>query len=94
MTLHDITTQLHNMTKGHINGECFSRQALESNLHRWMRGCENNAIQNSYILEVELADGKWLCEVHKFAESSDGYDYYIPDTREQEARIWDKLTKR
>lgn len=94
MTLHEISTQLHHMTNGHINGEHFSRQALESNLHRWMRSCETNAIQNTHVIEVSLPDGTWLCEVHRFADVADGYDYYIPDTREQEARIWEMLSRK
>lgn len=93
MTLHDIATQLHKSTNGRVNGENFTRQALESNLRRWMRNCENNKIRNSVVVEVAMPDGGWLCEIHKFADTADGYDYYIPDTREQEQRIWNALTK-
>lgn len=94
MTLHEISTQLHSLTLGgFVNGEKFTRHELESNLRRWMRDCEHKKIRNSHVVEICLMDGRWLCEIHKFADSPDGYDYYIPDTREQEQRIWDALTK-
>ena len=42
----------------------------------------------SLIGEVTLADGNWLFALGRYA---DEYDYWIPDTREQEQRLYDAL---
>lgn len=93
MTLHDISTQLHNLTGGHINGERFSKQELEGAIRRWMRNPEGLKIPNRFVIEVELKDGRWLATIDRFADSPDGYDYYIPDTREQEDLLRKALTE-
>ena len=41
-------------------------------------------------LETQL-DGWWYFTVTKYADRADGFDYYIPDTREQESAIKNKL---
>jgi len=33
---------------------------------------------------ITLADGNWYFYVSRYADTPDGYDYMIPDTREQE----------
>ncbi len=93
MTLHDIASQLHNLSvDGFFNGEQFTRTELEHAIRAWMRGCETNKIKNTFVLEIALRDGRWLMTITKFANTPDGYDYYIPDTREQERRLLEQLT--
>ena len=93
MTLHEIATQLHNITfGGHVNGEKFTRHQLEENLQRWMRNPEAIKIPNRLVIEVCLADGRWLATVDRFADGPDGYDYWIPDNRTQEAALAARLT--
>lgn len=92
MTLHEIATQLHNLTfGGHVNGEKFTKTELEQNLKRWLRNAGHNKIPGKVVIEVCLADGRWLATVERFDNTADGYDYWIPDTREQENRIRDLL---
>lgn len=83
MTLHDVATQIHSMTGGHVNGEKYSLAQLEKNIATWCRNAEGH-----YIGIVSLPDGDWLYELTK---GDYGYDYSIPDTREQENRLYDVL---
>lgn len=93
MTVHEIAQQLHKLTfGGHINGEKFSKTELEHALRIWLRDADHNKIPGKVVIEVCLADGRWLATVEKFGKSADEYDYWIPDTRDQEKRIWDRLT--
>ena len=92
MTLHDVSTQLYNLTLGgFVNGEKFTKQQLEANLRRWMREPERLKIKNRLVIEICLQDGRWLATVDRFDDTPDGYDYYIPDTREQEQKLKDLL---
>ena len=91
MTIREIASQLHYLTSGHINGTKFSKRELEQALTKWMQNPEGNAIPNTYVLELTLPDGNWYSSVSRFADCRDGYDYYIPDTREDEAILLSKL---
>lgn len=89
MTLHDIATQVHQLTLGgFVNGEKYTRRELERTLGIWLDRAEHNAIPNTVVFELCLQDGRWLCTASKVGNM---YDYYIPDTREDERRIWDRL---
>ena len=93
MTLHEITKQLFSLsTDNHFNGEHFTRHVFKRYIINMMRTSETLKIRNTIVMEISLADGSWLFTVNKFADTPDGYDYFIPDTREQEARIWRQLT--
>lgn len=94
MTLHEISNQIYDLTiDGFVNGERFTRRELEQAIRRWMRNPERNKIPNTCVIEVCLMDGRWLATIDRFADRPDGYDYTIPDNREQEARIYQKLTE-
>ena len=93
MTLHDVSSQLYNITlDGFINGEQFTKHQFESALVKWMQTAEHNKIKNTHVLEISLPDGRWFCEVIKYADRPDGYDYFIPENREQEQKLLDRLT--
>lgn len=87
MTLHEVTDQIFSLSLGHIiNSEKFSKQRLEKQIVMLTRPETGS---NWYIFEICLPDGKWMAEVTQFRAGE--FDYYIPDTREQEAFLWDKL---
>lgn len=87
MTLHEVTSYLFNTSLGHfINGEKFTRNELQTYIKRMTRP----EVHKTMIIEVCLPDGRWLAEVTQFAPEE--YDWYIPETREQEQRLWDRLT--
>ena len=86
MTLQTISNQLFNLSLGgHFNGEKFSRQELTSYISAMFR------TGSKLIMEICLPDGRWFLKITKYADRSDGYDYYIPDTREQEALLKEEL---
>lgn len=90
MTIREVATQMHNLSGGKLNGEQFSKRELEEYISNMFR--TGLKLDNTLVMEIALPDGNWLCTVDRFAYAADGFDYYIPDTREQEARIWKRLT--
>ena len=86
MSIKEITTQLYDLSiAGYFNREKFTKARLETYINTMLR------TGDSLIMEVALPDGWWLCEVQKV--NGAGYDYYIPDTREQETALKRKLTQ-
>lgn len=54
----------------------------------------NNEKRNSIIMEIELPDGWWFFMIEKLQRGM--WDYYIPDTREENSRfceVWEKFYK-
>ena len=95
MTIHDVASQLINLSVGgYINGEKFSKDRLENQLRCLFRNEEHNAIAHTVVMEVALRDGRWLFSVTHYNNKPDGFDYMIPDTREQEDELFARLTKR
>lgn len=81
MTLHDTASQIIKLAVGgYINGEKFS----ESRLQTWL-GKMLSEPNSKAVFEIALPDGRWFAEAIR--DERFGYDYYIPDTREDEARI-------
>ena len=81
MTINEIAGQLHKMSKGHVFGRRYTKRELESKLRLTM------ARRNEYTGIITLADGEWLFSLSKFGDKADQFDYYIPDTREQETEL-------
>ena len=91
MTIREITTQLYDLAVGHtLNGKTWTKQELEHYIRTMFTG--SLKLDNAVAMEISLPDGKWLMTIDRFSDANDGFDYYIPDTREQEKRIWDALT--
>ena len=84
MTLKEASQQLFSLTGGRVNGETFTRSQLESNIASWTRDMSRNTIKNHYVITVSLPDGEWYAALTK---TTDGYDYFIPETREQEKAL-------
>lgn len=83
MTLREVAKQVAGLAvKGYINGEKFTEDRLYNQFKAMLR------TGNDYIFEISLPDGRWMAEVYRL---SSGYDYYIPDTRDQETGLYAKL---
>ena len=83
MTIPEIATQLHKLSvNGYFNHEKFTRLDL---LH-YIRDAFQWRIQQLQM-EILLPDGWWHFVITRFSDKPDGYDYAIPDTREQEAEL-------
>lgn len=89
MTLHYVASQLHSLSvAGYFNREKFTVARLEKLLSDLFR------TGDSVTLEIALPDGWWYFTVSRYAPTRDGFDYFIPDTREQSDRLLDALLKR
>lgn len=90
MTVREVATQLCEIsTDGKFNGEKFTRRELADYIHNMFRG--ELKLGNRFVMSMVLKDGEWLFAVDRFADRADGYDYWIPDTREQEQELWEAL---
>ncbi len=81
MTIYELVHQLHDLSvAGYFNGEKFTKKRLTTYIQSMFR-----AGGNSLVMQIALPDGRWFFKITEFAPGE--YDYYIPDTREQEQRI-------
>lgn len=86
MTLHEVTNQIYNLSvHGCINGEKFTEQRFYKLVKSIM------SANNIYIFQIALQDGLWYASINKYANRSDGYDYFIPNNREQEKILIDPI---
>lgn len=92
MTIRELATQLHTLTNGHINGEAFTKTELIRVISMWTRDMSHNKITNSHVIEVELPDGNWLATIDHYGTAPDTFGYHIPESREEEQRLWKRLT--
>lgn len=89
MTIHEITNQLYDMSvAGYFNGEKFTKEQLGSYIRNFTRECTMK-VGESHYMEIALPDGWWLMKISKFGKGE--FEYYIPDTREQELKLKQKL---
>ena len=92
MTLNQVSDSLFDLSVfGYFNGEKFTRAQLRNYLKRAFRP---ETQTSSWVLEIALPDGRWFCQISHYSPASDGFDYYIPETRAQEQVLWDRFTKR
>lgn len=85
MTLHEVAKQLVHLTGGQVNGSTFTVDTLTKHLRDlftmpWVEG-------NRILINLTLPDGNWYCMVSRWGSYRVGWDYDIPDTREQETRM-------
>lgn len=89
MTIREVSSQLHNLSvAGYFNGEKFTKRELERFIAHWFRPGVDLKAGNRLVMETVLHDGqRWFFTVDRWGDGPDGFDYTIPDNREQEARI-------
>lgn len=88
MTIYELTNQLHSLSvAGYFNGEKRTEKWLRTYIQAMFRSGVN-----SLVMEIALPDGRWLFEVDRWREGGhDQYGYTIPETRDQENRLYEKL---
>ena len=88
MTKAELVSQLMDLSvAGYFNGEKFSKERLNTYISKMCR----NAGDKLYM-EISLPDGRWLFKITRYADGD--WDYYIPETREQEAKLTAELLGR
>ena len=68
---------------GFVNREKFTYKRIDDTFKALLR-----EPRSQYIFEIALPDGWWYCQATRDVW---GYDLYVPDTREQEQYLIDKL---
>lgn len=88
MTLHEVSKQLYKLScAGFFNGH----KCRENELYEYLKSnLEDKKIGSWLPIEITLDDGRWKMKVTKYAG---GYDYFIPETREQEERLQAEIAK-
>ena len=88
MTIRQVSTQLFNLSvAGYFNGEKFTRSQLEDCIAGMFRPGTTLKAGNRLVMEIALPDGRWFFTINRFSPARDGFDYTIPATRKEEARI-------
>lgn len=84
MTRNEVADMALGLTVDHkINGQHFTKAEFRETLGMWLRDYTCR-----YIASMVLPDGEWLVQ---FSKSGEYYDLWIPDTREQEERLYAAL---
>lgn len=84
MTVKEVCKQLYDISvDGYFNGEKFTLERLTNQIKSMFR--TPLKCGNKLIMQVALPDGVWFFYVVEYANGQ--FDYYIPDTRDQERRI-------
>jgi hypothetical protein len=86
MTLNQLSDHVYKFSKGHIlNGQ----KNTKENFRFWFKRMFRNS--EMVLFSMAFPDGEWLCEaVHE----DWGYDYIVPGTREEEAKILQKFLQK
>lgn len=89
MTLNEIAKQLESLTiDNFFNREKMPRHWIGNQLNtHFVRGKSNRP----FVVEVALPDGWWFVKVYKVPNVPNCYDYYIPETREENEALWKSL---
>ena len=59
----------------------------------WLSNYINKMVDGDrpYYMSIGLPDGDWLLKIYKYSDKEDGYDYFIPENREEELTLWGEL---
>lgn len=88
MTKLELASQLMDLSvAGYFNSEKFTKERLNNYIGKM---CRN--VGDKLFMEISLPDGRWLFKITHYADGE--WDYYIPDTREQEAKLTAEFLKR
>lgn len=84
MTIRDISSQLTSLSADNkFNGIKRSKTSLENFIATMFKS--PLAGGNKLVMTISLPDGEWFFYIVQYAPGE--FDYYIPDTREQEKRV-------
>lgn len=94
MTLKEACNRLYDHSLlGYINGEKFTKKRLYNMVSSAFKDGVSLKIPDKYVLEVCLPDGRWYCSINRYNHTADGFDYWIPESRNQEAKLLHALYK-
>ena len=84
MTIREVCKQLYDLSVGgYFNGEKFTLDRLINQTKNMFRTPLKAG--NRLVMQIALPDGWWNFYIVEYDKGQ--FDYYIPDTREQEKRV-------
>ena len=91
MTLTQAADQLYNLSLGgYFNREKFTADGWRRHVKGLMKHPETLKIKNTLVQEIALEDGWWLFSIC-YIPSCGEYGWNIPDTREEEQKLKERL---
>lgn len=91
MTISQVAHELYKLSvAGYFNGEKYTESRLKNYIANNFR-YGNLKLKNRFVMEIALPDGRWFFFITKYSDKTDGFDYTIPENREQETRILQEL---
>ena len=87
MTKSDVLKQVYELS---VNGN-FNRENgwSFSKFKSYIAEKFSSEKRQSIIMEIELPDGWWYMSISRFKNGH--WDYYIPDTKEENKRLYDEI---
>ena len=75
---------------GNINHRKFSFLKFKNFCNEYFEDPKHNSI----VIDILLPDGWWYCAIMRMKNNNETiWDYYIPDTREQQKEMYGELEK-
>lgn len=85
MTIREVCHQLYNLSvAGYFNREKFTETEITEVISDHFKYIPR---ATDYLLEISLPDGRWHMLITRYADKPDGFDYIIPDNREEETKL-------
>ena len=85
MTFKGMVRSIYRNSMGHVlNGEKMTQEEME----HWFRKMFHKKHDEDVLFSMNLPDGVWLCLAMR---RECGYDYIVPDTREDEGEVVEKF---
>jgi hypothetical protein len=84
MTIKEVCKQIYDLSVGgYFNGEKFTLERLTNQIKSMFKGQLKGG--NRLVQQIALPDGWWYFYIVEYEKGQ--FDYYIPDTREQEKKV-------
>ena len=87
MTKKDVINQLYSLSDTYNGISGVPKNWLRRHIYDMTR--EDLSNHSKLYMTITLPDGEWLFKIEEYAPGE--WDYYIPETREQESHLWDEL---
>lgn len=86
MTINEISKKLFNLSAGgYFNHEKFTEKRLSNYIDKMFHDSNGVRCKSNIVMEIALDDGWWLFHIDWI--DGYGFDFTIPNTREQEKQL-------
>lgn len=91
MTKADVMRQVYNLSvNGTFDGEHLSFTKFKSVVEDMLEHTkEKSNLFDCAVIKIKLPDGVWNMSITRFCDGT--WDYFIPETREEERKVYGKV---